>query len=118
MRIGRQSVALDFLAETQQLTLIERPSNRHAVDSGTRMSLHEDHVSGMRGTLGAPKMIEATSYSVAADAYEAMWPPYSEVERFACTTMASAFQRYRPRCAVPGIDRRIIGLLRLGDVLR
>src|SRR6266853_1743287 len=35
-----------------------------------------------------------------------MWPPYSEFERFACTTMASAFQR-----AIAGI----VGLLRLGD---
>src|SRR5258705_530354 len=60
MRIGRQSVALDFLAETQELTLIQATFQIGTrVDSGTRVSLHEDHVSGMRGASGAPKMIEA-----------------------------------------------------------
>ena len=44
--------------------------------------------------LGArQKWLKPTSYKVAADAYDAMCPPYSELWRLACTTIAIAFQR-------------------------
>src|SRR5450631_2473379 len=60
MGIGRQAATLDFLPETHQLAFVQ-PAFKVGtrIDSGTRMSLHKNHVPGMRSALGAPKMIEA-----------------------------------------------------------
>jgi hypothetical protein len=41
--------------------------------------------------------LKPTSYSVADDWYEAIWPPISELSLFARSTVATAFHRVRER---------------------
>ncbi len=68
-------------------------------------------------SLGArQKWLKPTSYSVAPEAKEAMWPPRSPGLRLARTTVAIAFQRMMERMrhsssALPGLLASRVGAM-------
>ena len=80
MRIGRQALAVDFLAEIVQLLLAQPAFEEGArIDAGRGVALDVDQVAAVLSADGAcQKWLKPTSYRVAADAKLAIWPPSSE----------------------------------------
>ncbi len=60
VRIGRNALAVDLLAEVLQLLLGETPLDEGAgIDAGRRMALHEHEVAAVAFVRGVPEMHEA-----------------------------------------------------------
>ena len=93
MRIRRDALAVDFLPIVVELRLGQAAQHERArVDAGRRVALHEDRSPPCASDAACQKWLKPTSYSVAAEAKLAMWPP-TFVSLFARSTIAIAFQR-------------------------
>lgn len=94
MRIGRQTVAARLLAEVVEVLLAEPAVEEGAgVDAGGGVALDVELVAGAVPSLPRKKWLKPVSYSQAAEAKVAMWPPTPC--RAPRVTIAAAFQRFQ-----------------------